>query len=105
MRRSAAEEVCNRHSLLAFELDLQQLQLRAQSRGHKESISFDDQFSRRRGSGPGRKQTMHRQLLTAEECVGSRPGLETAPAVVDLGGRPGEINQRVLALENPRQRG
>ena len=47
---------------------------------------------------------MHRQFLTAEEGVGSRPGLETAPAVVDLAGRPGEINQRVLALENWRQR-
>ena len=36
---------------------------------------------------PAGMQTMHRQFLTAEECVGSGPGLKAAPAVIDLSGR------------------
>src|SRR5580704_2735809 len=46
---------------------------------------------------------MQSQLLAAKERVGSGPGLKTTPAVVDLVGRAGEVNQGIFTLQDRRQ--
>ena len=82
----AAQKIRYRHSLLSFQLNLQQLEARSRSRSHEEAISFYRQFTGRAAGSSSGLQAMQGEFFPTEEGVGAGPGLKTAPAVVNLGG-------------------
>src|ERR1700761_9735424 len=96
MRSGAAQKLRYRQSLLAFHLDLQELQPRARPRSHEQAAAIDRQLARRKVSSSNGQQAMQGELFSAEESVGPGPGLKATPAVVNLTRGPGEVDQSVF---------
>ncbi len=61
----------------------------------QELVGLDMQFGGRQ-CNRGRSCFQNLQVLAAEFCVGSRPGLKAADAVEDVGGGAGKVYEAVF---------
>ncbi len=94
----AVEEVSGGHAAFAFELDFVECQNAGVGAADEHEVAADDEFA---GLAVecfvGDMELVGDQFFAAEGGVGSGPGLESAPAVVELGGGAGEVHEAVFA--------
>ncbi len=91
-------------ALFSFQLDFEEFQRCVVTAADQQAIGSDFQFGGRDGLR-GRERFPDLKILAAKFRVGAGPGLESAEAIVDFGGRTGEVDQAIFFFENWGERG
>jgi hypothetical protein len=93
------DEITGGGAFFAFELNFQEFQRAVLAAACQQTIRCDAQFGLSDGVD-GRARFDDLEILAAEFCVGSGPGLKSTHAVDDRGGAPGKIHETVFFLQD-----